>query len=128
MDAQAALDELSLLSTQVVEAVIAADDEIVGRTTTDDRASELGRIGRELLAVADAVRSDDAEIERVEIALADGGVLVVRDGGGMIVGTTVPAATSGLVLYDLRAALRRSGAASAEQPPRPPSSTEDADA
>ena len=112
MDAQPALDELSLLSTQIVEAVIVADDEIVGRTTTDERASELGRIGRELLGVADSVRSDDAEIERVEIALADGGVLVVRDGGGMIVGTTVPAATSGLVLYDLRAALRRSGAAS----------------
>lgn len=128
MDAQAALDELSLLSTQIVEAVIVADDEIVGRTTTDERASELGRIGRELLGVADSVRSDDAEIERVEIALADGGVLVVRDGGGMIVGTTVPAATSGLVLYDLRAALRRSGAASAKRPGRRRSSTEVADA
>ncbi len=128
MDAQPALDELSLLSTQIVEAVIVADDEIVGRTTTDERASELGRIGRELLGVADSVRSDDAEIERVEIALADGGVLVVRDGGGMIVGTTVPAATSGLVLYDLRAALRRSGAASAERPGRRRSSTEEADA
>jgi hypothetical protein len=128
MDAQAALDELSLLSTQIVEAVIVADDEIVARTTTDDRASELGRIGRELLGVAESVRSDEAEIERVEIALADGGVLVVRDGGGMIVGTTVPAATSGLVLYDLRAALRRSGAASAEPPGRLRSATDEADA
>ncbi len=128
MDAQAALDELALLSTQVVEAVIVVGDDVVGRTATDERAAELGRLGRELLAAAADVRSDDAEVERVEVALRNGGVLAVRDGDRMIVGTTVPEATSGLVLYDLRTALRRSAITERKRPARRRAGRKDADA
>jgi hypothetical protein len=107
MHAQAALDQLSLLSTQVVEAVLVTDGDVSGATTTDERAAELALIGGELLAVADGIRTDGAAVEHVRVTLDDGGVLVVRDAHGLIVATTVPDATSGLVLYDLRAALRQ---------------------
>jgi hypothetical protein len=114
MDAQSALDELALLSTQVVEAVIVVDGTVAGATTTAQRAEELAVVARELIAAAEAVRSDGAEVERVEVALPDGAVMAVRDGERVIVASTVPDATPGLVLYDLRTALRRS-----ELPARP---------
>ena len=118
MDAQAALDELALLSTQVVEAVVVAGDDVAGATTTGDRAAELALVGRELLQAAGGVTADGAGVERVEISLDSGGVLVVRDGERLIVATTVPDATPGLVLYDLRTALRRSALPERKRPPR----------
>ncbi len=113
MDAQAALDELTLLSTQVVEAVLSSAGDVLATTATDERTAELALVGGELLVVADGVRADDAAVEHVRVALDDGGVLVVRDAERRIVATTVPDASSGLVLYDLRTALRRIASADA---------------
>jgi len=107
MNAQAALDELTLLSTQVVEAVLASAGDVLATTATDERTAELALIGGELLVVAAGLRTDGAVVEHVRVALDDGGVLVVRDADRRIVATTVPDATPGLVLYDLRTALRR---------------------
>jgi hypothetical protein len=109
MDAQAALDELALLSTQVVEAVIVDDGTVAGTTTAVQRAAELALVAHEMMALADALRRDGGpDAERVEVTLRDGSVIAVRDGERVIVASTVPEATTGLVLYDLRTALRRS--------------------
>jgi hypothetical protein len=41
------------------------------------------------------------------VSLEAGSVFVVREGGRTAVATTVPEPTAGLVVYDLRTALRR---------------------
>ena len=108
MEASAALSELVELSTQVVEVVIAGPDGAVeaARTAGDDRARELASAGEALLAGAGAVRQGEA-VERVHVELERGAVVVVREGGRSITATTVPEPTAGLVVFDLRTALRR---------------------
>jgi predicted regulator of Ras-like GTPase activity (Roadblock/LC7/MglB family) len=117
VDAQAALDELTTLSVQVVEAVIVGADGAVAATTAagNVRAEALARAGTALLAAAADVRAGDQDIEHVEISLREGAVFAVRDGDRTIVATTVAEPTAGLVLYDLRTALRRSAAAPPER-------------
>jgi hypothetical protein len=112
MDAQPALDELTTLSQQVVEAVLTSSGGRVDATTVADeeRAQALARAGQELLAAADGVRPAGA-VERVEVALDAGSVFCVRAGERTIVATTIAEPTPGLVLYDLRTALRRSAQA-----------------
>ncbi len=109
MDAQAALAELLELSSQVEAAAILGPDGAVEASTLseDARVERLARCGRELLTAAGAVRSGGPEVTRVEVALAPGSAFVVREGERAIVARTVPEPTSGLVVYDLRTALRR---------------------
>jgi predicted regulator of Ras-like GTPase activity (Roadblock/LC7/MglB family) len=109
MDAAAALAELLELSSQVeVAAILAPDGAVAAATTASaDRAERLARGGLELLEAAADVRADGATVSRVEVALAETSVFVVREGDHVIVATTAPEPTSGLVLYDLRTALRR---------------------
>jgi predicted regulator of Ras-like GTPase activity (Roadblock/LC7/MglB family) len=113
MDAQAALDELTTLSQQVVEAVItSADGRVVASTVGDmTRAESLGRAGAEMLSAVADLRAGGAAVERVEVALNAGSVFCVREGERSIVATTIAEPTPGLVLYDLRTALRRSAEA-----------------
>jgi predicted regulator of Ras-like GTPase activity (Roadblock/LC7/MglB family) len=131
MDAQAALDELTTLSQQVVEAVITSADGRVTATIGGDesRAEALAAVGRELLVAATGLRPELPGVERVEVALAAGSVFCVRLGERMIVATTVAEPTSGLVLYDLRTALRRSADAPARRRrTRAPRDRQDGDA
>jgi hypothetical protein len=109
MDATAALAELAELSTQVTRAVIVGAGGVEGALGADAaRAARLARTGEDLLTAASGVpHGSPAEVSRVEVVTPAGGVFVVRETGRTIVATTVPAPTSGLVLYDLRAALRR---------------------
>lgn len=111
MDADAALAELLELSSQVEAAAILAPDGSVEASTLADapRAERIARCGRDLLDAAVGVRADGPDVNRVEVALAGGSVFAVRESGRTIVATTVPEPTSGLVLYDLRTALRRLG-------------------
>jgi hypothetical protein len=117
MDAQAALDELTILSRQVVEAVLcSADGRVAASTVADEaRAAALARAGQELLAAAAGVRAGGPAVERVHVALDEGSLFLVRDAGRTLVATTVADATPGLVLYDLRTALRRSAEAPARR-------------
>jgi predicted regulator of Ras-like GTPase activity (Roadblock/LC7/MglB family) len=110
MDASAALSDLLGLSTQVVEAVVTGPDGTVeaSHTASDHRAQELSLVGVRLLSDAAAIRPG-APVARVHVDLERGSVVVVRDGERMIVATTVPEPTAGLVAFDLRAALRRAG-------------------
>lgn len=109
MDAKAALDELTELSTQVQAAVVSATEgAVVGSTLADAaRAEALARAGADALAAAADVRPGGPDVTRVEVALPEGHLFVVREGGRTIAATTVPEPTSGLVLYDLRTVLRR---------------------
>ena len=111
MDAGPALEELSALSSQVVEAVVVEADGSVAAPSAIDtaRARALGAAGLRLLTDAGSLRSGPAA-ERVEVSLRHGAIYVLREGGRTVVATTGPGSVSGLVLYDLRTVLRRSAA------------------
>lgn len=109
MDAGAALTELTELSAQIEEAAIVGESGFVLASTADDpsRGEALARIGAGLLDAAAEVRRDGTAVTRVEVALGGGSVFVVHEVGRTIVATTVADPTPGLVIYDLRTALRR---------------------
>lgn len=109
MDATAALAELAELSTQVTRAVIVGAGGVEGSMGAEgERAERLARTAGALVAAAGTVpHGSSADAVRVEVVTPAGGVFVVREGERTIVATTVPEPTSGLVLYDLRTALRR---------------------
>lgn len=105
-----ALAELTELSSQVEDAAILGESGFVlASTGTPERGEELARAAAELLAAAADVRPGGRGVVRVEVALESGSVFVVREGGRTAVATTVPEPTPGLVVYDLRTALRRLG-------------------
>jgi hypothetical protein len=108
MDASAALSELVTLSTQVVEAVVTTPGGAVeaARTADNERARRLGAAGGELLAEASSLRPE-SPVARVHVDLERGSLVAVSDGSRSIVATTVPEPTAGLVVFDLRTALRR---------------------
>jgi len=108
MNPATALAELRGLSTQIVEAVIVDATGTIEATSTSAsaRADVLARVGRELLGAAAAVRPGVEPPSRVEIEFEHGGLFVVRESRRTIVATTVVEPTAGLVVYDLRTALR----------------------
>jgi hypothetical protein len=93
----------------VLAAAILGPEAAVEASTLADaaRTERLARCGGELLAAAADTRPGGPAVNRVEVALPAGSVFAVREDGRTIVATTVPRPTSGLVLYDLRTALRR---------------------
>jgi predicted regulator of Ras-like GTPase activity (Roadblock/LC7/MglB family) len=108
MDAREALAELTELSSQVEAAVVLGPNGEVDASTYDDAAAadRLARAAAELIAAAADVRPG-ADMTRVEVALPEGSLFVVREAGRSAVAVTIPDPTSGLVLYDLRTCLRR---------------------
>jgi hypothetical protein len=108
MDADAALAELTELSTQV-EAVVLTDasGSVLASTLAGAEAERLARVGGDLLDTVAAVRPGAGAPTRVEVSLPEGSVFAVGEAGRRIVATTVPEPTAGLVLYDLRTCLRR---------------------
>ncbi len=71
------------------------------------RASCSRRLAREIWEAADASRRDlgrDA-LTQVELSTAQGSVFVVRDDRHVLLATTAPDPTVGLVFYDLKSAL-----------------------
>ncbi len=110
MDASTALGELVDVSTQVVEAVVvdAAGGVEAARAADGARAQALAETGAQL--VSEAARLRPAElVERVQVDLDRGSLVVASDGTRTIVATTVPRPTEALVAHDLRAVLRRVG-------------------
>jgi hypothetical protein len=110
MDASAALGELVDVSTQVVEAVVldAAGEVEAARSAGDDRTRVLAETGAQLLSAAAEIRATEP-VERVEVDLPRGSLVVASDGERTIVATTVPQPTAALVAHDLRTVLRRIG-------------------
>jgi len=109
VDATQALSELTTISPQVRRvAVAAADDSLVVANVQHDEAQRLVAGARRLLAEADAIGGNRglATVTQLEVALGSGSVFVVRDGDRLIVATTSPEPTVGLVFYDLKTCLR----------------------
>jgi hypothetical protein len=105
MDVADALAELTELSSQVEAAAILDGGRVAG--TVGPGAEALASAAGPLLAAARAVRPDGPAVTRVEVALPEGGVVCVVEGARSAVARTVPGATAGLVVYDLRTCLRR---------------------
>src|SRR5918996_2111719 len=107
MDAAQALRELRELSSQVERAVVLeAGGEILAATDDDPaEAQALAGAALALVAVANELHATAADVARAEVELAEGGFFVLREAGRTIGATTGPAATSGLVVYDLRTCL-----------------------
>jgi predicted regulator of Ras-like GTPase activity (Roadblock/LC7/MglB family) len=107
MDAAQALSELKELSSQIERAVVLeVGGEVLAATDADPvEADALAGAALALVAAAGELHSTTADVARVEVELAQGGVFVLREGGRTIAATTGPDATSGLVVYDLRTCL-----------------------
>jgi hypothetical protein len=112
-----ALADLLEISSHVVAAVLTdAEGAVTASTLADDAAAAaLARSAVDLVAAAGSLRPAGPAVTRVEAALRDGSLVVVRDGERVIAATTVEDPPSALVLYDLRTALVRS----AEEPKTP---------
>jgi predicted regulator of Ras-like GTPase activity (Roadblock/LC7/MglB family) len=110
VDAAAALDRLREISSQVRAAVIfERGGKVVGSTLGDEeRAKQVAAEAEALLDDAERRRRADGEAEfaQLDVAMRDGSVFVVRDGKRLIVATTAPEPTVGLVFYDLKSTLR----------------------
>jgi predicted regulator of Ras-like GTPase activity (Roadblock/LC7/MglB family) len=105
MDAAQAIADLTEISPQVREvAVVGSDGSMSGANLSDEaRAQQLVDAGKRLVEAADELRPGVAQLEAATLA---GSVFVVRDGDRLIVATTTPEPTVGLVFYDLKTCLR----------------------
>jgi predicted regulator of Ras-like GTPase activity (Roadblock/LC7/MglB family) len=107
MEPNEAVAELMTLSSQIEDvAILGESGFVLASSGTPERGERLARAAAELLAAAADVRPS-GEVSRIEVALRDNSVFVVQEGGKTAVATTVPEPTAGLVVYDLRTALRR---------------------
>jgi hypothetical protein len=102
---QAALDELTKISSQVGAAVLFDDTgKVLASTLPEDRASRLAASARALFD--EAAKADERDPTQLEAATATGSLFVVREGKTLIAASTSPEPTAGLVFYDLKSCLR----------------------
>jgi predicted regulator of Ras-like GTPase activity (Roadblock/LC7/MglB family) len=110
MDADEALAHLTDVSPQVEQVALVDSTGTVAASTFADatRAESFVSSARALVEAADGLRGERAldDVAQLEAATVEGSVFVVRDGGKLIVATTRPDPTVGLVFYDLKHALR----------------------
>jgi predicted regulator of Ras-like GTPase activity (Roadblock/LC7/MglB family) len=121
VEAEAALADLTEISSQIeTAAVFRTDGSVLASTFADEAlATRLVGSARELLDAAAAVPGGDGRtLTQLEVAVREGSVFVVREGELAVAATTAAGPTAGLVLYDLRACLR-SLAAPADPAPAP---------
>jgi predicted regulator of Ras-like GTPase activity (Roadblock/LC7/MglB family) len=107
-----ALSELTDLSNQVREAVLLErGGEVLASTfgADDDRAGEVGRAAAAALDAAARLREQGPDVTALEAAVPGGSLFVAAADGHLLAATTGPDEPAGLVLYDLRACLRRLG-------------------
>jgi predicted regulator of Ras-like GTPase activity (Roadblock/LC7/MglB family) len=102
-----ALAELMHLSSQIEDvAIVGGSGFVLAASGAPERGEQLARVATELLAAAADVRPS-VDVSRIEISLGATSVFVVAEGGRLAVATTVAEPIAGLVVYDLRTALRR---------------------
>jgi hypothetical protein len=100
-----ALAHLTEISTQIQAAVVFdREGTVLGSIVDDDRAGRLAEKALELFRAAE--QQSGQELVQLDVALPDGTVFVVRDADRLIVATTGPEPTVGLVFYDLKTCLR----------------------
>jgi predicted regulator of Ras-like GTPase activity (Roadblock/LC7/MglB family) len=104
-EANAALAELTEISTQIEAAVLfGADGKVVAATIPEERAAQVASSAKALLEQAGQIGG--GELTQIEVSTAEGSLFVVRDGSTMIAASTSAEPTAGLVFYDLKSALR----------------------
>ena len=110
MDAAESLADLKQISTQIDRAVIVgADGSVAGSTVADDAvSSSIAEAGVRLWDAADRARRDlgRPQLSQLEVATGEGSVFAVRDEEFLIVASTPPEPTVGLIFYDLKTCLR----------------------
>ena len=122
MKADAALADLTEISSQIeTAAVFGTDGSVLASTFADEaRATRLVGSARELLEAAAAVPGGDGRtLTQLEVAVREGSVFVVREGELAIAATTAAGPTAGLVLYDLRACVRSLASPADDETPAP---------
>jgi predicted regulator of Ras-like GTPase activity (Roadblock/LC7/MglB family) len=105
VDAAETLAQLTALSSEIERAAIIDAEGVVIAATAAADGEKLARAAAELFDAAPP--SAVAGVAYVEIDLALGSVLAVRNREHVAVATTCPEPASALVLHDLRALLRR---------------------
>jgi predicted regulator of Ras-like GTPase activity (Roadblock/LC7/MglB family) len=107
MDVVQALADLTEASSQIDAAVLIGDDgEVLGSTLDDAAVSKRVAAAGTQLVQAGGTPSGRAAVADVVVLLSEGAVAASRAKGRTIVALTVADPTIGLVLYDLREALR----------------------
>jgi predicted regulator of Ras-like GTPase activity (Roadblock/LC7/MglB family) len=107
MTAEQALEELLDVSEDVTGAVIFdRGGEVLAASGGEEEARSAAETAGAMLAYADSLRTE-ATTQRIEAVTREGGVFVVREGERAIVAATGDDPVTGLVLHDLRAALRK---------------------
>jgi predicted regulator of Ras-like GTPase activity (Roadblock/LC7/MglB family) len=104
-----ALSNLTDVSNQVREAVLLEREGSVLASTLgdEDRAREFGAAALGALEAAGRLREDGVQVTALEAAVPGGSLFVAAAGAHVLAATTGPDEPAGLVLYDLRACLRR---------------------
>jgi predicted regulator of Ras-like GTPase activity (Roadblock/LC7/MglB family) len=110
MDAAESLADLKQISTQIDRAVIVrGDGSVAGSTVADDAlSSHIAEAGVRLWDAADRARRDlgRPQLSQLEVATGEGSVFAVKDDEFLIVASTPPEPTVGLIFYDLKTCLR----------------------
>ncbi len=130
MDPGEAIADLKQVSTQVRDVAVAdraGTLRAASDTLGDSEARELARVGAELFddAVAASAALGHGELSQLEIATPDGSLFVIAAGGRIVVATTEPDPTVGLVFYDLKTCLRAVSEAVAADPGAQPETRRD---
>jgi predicted regulator of Ras-like GTPase activity (Roadblock/LC7/MglB family) len=105
VDASQAIADLTEISPQVRSVVVVAGDRsVAGSNVADGEAGRLADGARRLVESADQIRAGHGlgPVAQLEAATTAGSVFVVREGDRLIVATTTPEPTVGLVIYDLK--------------------------
>lgn len=110
MDPAQALADLIEISSQIQVAVLfdPSGEVIASTLVAEERSRRLARAAGELLAAAGEVSTGTGggPPTQLEAATSEGSVFLVRDGERVVVATTSPDPTVGLVFYDLKSCLR----------------------
>jgi predicted regulator of Ras-like GTPase activity (Roadblock/LC7/MglB family) len=106
MDAAQALADLTEISSQVHQvAILDSDGTLLAATARDPvRAERFVAALTPLLDEADRLARSRGlpELDQLEVSTLEGSVFAVRQAGRLIVATTRPDPTVGLVFYDLK--------------------------
>jgi predicted regulator of Ras-like GTPase activity (Roadblock/LC7/MglB family) len=118
VDAAAALADLIEISSQIESAVLFDSNGSVAASTVDEeRARRLVESTQALVEDAEQLRAAGTTLTQIELATQEGSVFLVRSGDQLVVATTRPEPTVGLVFYDLKTCLRNAHAGSANTAP-----------
>jgi hypothetical protein len=103
MAVPAAFSDLLEISSQVEAAIALDGDRIVASSIEDEsRSRELAAGVRRLVESAE---EKGGGLKQIEVALPEGNLFVVREGGRIVGAATAPGPPSALVFYDLRTCL-----------------------